>query len=187
MTYAEAQDELNILLGDSDDFTFTPEEKQRALTDAWRDRYLVTKATDSSNTFSNLTQTYTITGLTTVTDVQYNTSSNWPESLPSDAYSYNAGTLTIDKDYRYIIPEGSTLTVKGNYKLTISDSITNEQQIEYTLALAHYNTLKLLGAKKTNRFIKNDTNMNEIIALRNALTVDIRNLRQGLEQSYERA
>lgn len=187
MTYAEAQDELNILLGDSDDFTFTPEEKQRALTDAWRDRYIVSKATDTSNTFTKTTNTYAVTGLTTVTDVQYNTTDNWPESLPSDAYSYSASTLTIDKDYRHIIPEGSTLTIKGNYKLTTTDGITNEQQIEYMLALAHYNTLKLLGAKKTNRFIKNDTNMNEIIALRNALTVDIRNLRQGLEQSYERA
>jgi hypothetical protein len=187
MTYTEAQDELDILLGDSDNFTFTPEEKQRALKDAWRDRYIVTKATDSSEIYSQSTNNYTIVGLTTVTDVQYNITGQWPESLTSDAYSYNSGILTIDKNFRYEIPTGSTLTVKGNYKLTIADEITNEQQIEYVLALAHYNTLKLLGAKKTNRFIKNDTNMNEIIALRNALTVDIRNLRQGLEQSYERA
>jgi hypothetical protein len=187
MTYAEALDELNILLGDTDNFTFTPEEKQRSLKDAWRDRYIVNKVTDATNTYSSTTETYTTTGLTTVTDVKYNTSDSWKESLPSDAYRYSAPTLSIDKDYRYIIPTGSTLTIYGNYKLTITDDITNEQAIEYMLALAHYNTLKLLGAKKTNRFIKNDTNMNEIIALRNALAIDIRSLRQGLEQSYERA
>lgn len=187
MTYAEALDELNILLGDTDNFTFTPEEKQRALKDAWRDRFVVNKVTDATNTYSSTTETYTVTGLTTVTDVKYNTADSWKESLPSDAYHYSAPTISIDKDYRYVIPGGATLTVYGNYKLTTADDITNEQVIEYMLALAHYNTLKLLGAKKTNRFIKNDTNMNEIIALRNALTVDIRNLRQGLEQSYERA
>lgn len=31
-TFAEALEELNILLGDTDNFTFTPEEKTRALT-----------------------------------------------------------------------------------------------------------------------------------------------------------
>jgi hypothetical protein len=35
--------------------------------------------------------------------------------------------------------------------------------------------------------IKNDTNMNEIIALRNTLAADIVGLRQGLAQSYESA
>lgn len=187
MTYAEALSELDILLGDTDNFTFTPEEKQRSITDAWRDRFVVTKVSDATNTYSNLTRTYTITGLSTIREVRYNISGQWPETLPSEAYELvGTTTLNIEKDFRYMIPEGSTLTVNGNYKPTIADDITNEQMIEYVLALAHYNTLKLLGAKKTNRFIKNDTNMNEIIALRNALAVDIRGLRQGLEQNYER-
>jgi hypothetical protein len=188
MTYTEALSELDILLGDTDNFTFTVEEKQRAMQEAWRDRFVVTKVSDATNTYSNLTRSYTITGLSTVREVRYNITNQWPETLPSDSYELvGTTTLNIEKDYRYVIPEGATLTVNGNYKPTTTDDITNEQMIEYVLVVAHYSTLKLLGAKKTNRFIKNDTNMNEIIALRNTLALDIKNLRQGLEQSYERA
>lgn len=185
MTYSEGQDELNILLGDDGNFTFTPEEKQRALTDAWRDRFVIGTATDT-DTYTSTTRTYAVTGVTSIKEVQYNISTTWPETLPSDAWEYDGTTLYITKDYRHVIPEGATLTIKGKKKLTITDEITDELMIEYTLALAHYNSLKLLGAKKTNRFIKNDTNMNEIIALRNALAIDIRSLRQGLATSYER-
>ena len=186
MTYAEAQSELDILLGDSDDFTFTPEEKQRALTEAWRDRYLVTPTT-TTYTYDTTINTYAIPStMTTVTNVGYYTSDTWSKPLDSGAWEVIGSDLVIDNDYRYVIPSGATLDVRGNYKLTTSDEVTDANQIEYVLTLAHYNTLKLLGAKKTNRFVKNDVTMNEIIAVRRDLEAEIRGLRQGLQRAYER-
>lgn len=186
MTYDEGLAELDTILGDADDFTFTPEEKQRSLTQAWRDRYICIPVTNISNTYSNATQDYTVTSVPIPSELAYSTASTWSKPLPSEAWSFSGTTLTIDSDFRFIIPDGSTLRLKGRQKLTITDDIDNEQMIEYVLTLAHLNTLKLLGAKKTNRFIKNDTNMNEIIALRNTLALEATGLRQGLQTSYER-
>jgi len=186
MTYTEAQSELNILLGDSDNFTFTPEEKQRALTEAWRDRYLVTPTT-KTYTYANTTNTYAIPAtMTTVTNLGYSTTDTWDKPLDSGAWEIEGTDILIDNDYRYVIPSGATIKAKGNYKLTTADEVTDANQIEYVLALAHYSTLKLLGAKKTNRFVKNDTTMNEIIAMRRDIEMNIKNLRQGLQRAYER-
>lgn len=189
MDFDTAFDELNILLGDTDNFTFTPEEKTRALTEAWRDRYVTQKASGTA-TYSTATQSYDIDDVTAPSELAYSTADLWDQVLPSDAWEFDTdeGVLTITADYRYQIPQGATLTLRGRAKLTTSDAIndTNASLIEYVLTVAHYNTLKLLGAKKTNRFIKNDTNMNEIIALRRDLSVDIQLKRQGLARSYER-
>lgn len=186
MDFATGLSTLNIILGDTDNFTFTTEEKTRALTEAWRDRYVTTTASNTSNIFDSSIQDYTVTGIPVPVDLDYSTAGTWGLPLPSDAWHMSGNTLTINEGFRYIIPQGATLRIRGRYKLTITDSITNEQMQEYVLTLAHLATLKLLGAKKTNRFIKNDTNMNEIIALRNSLALDVRNLRQGLQSTYER-
>lgn len=187
MDFNALYDELNIILGDNDDFTFTPEEKQRALTQAINDRYVVKKTTGTF-TYSNQTRGYTIpSGVTTVMNLFYNSSDDWPQTLPGDAYDVIDGTVYIDFDYRYSIPDGATITVVGNNKLTTSDTITATNLQEYVLTTAHYNTLNLLGTKKTNRFIKNDTNMSEIIAMRRELQQTMMQQRQSLQRSYERA
>lgn len=187
-TFAALLDELDILLGDSDDFTFTPEEKTRALTEAWRDRYVV-QPVSATNTYSNQTRSYTFTGVSVIRELQYSTADTWQRSLPSEAWELIDGTVYIDYDHRYTIPDGATLTAIGRSKLSITDEIddANTNLIEYVLTIAHYNTLKLLGAKKTNRFIKNDTNMNEIIALRRDLQTDIQQKRQSLARNFERS
>jgi len=185
-TFADALTELNIRLGDDDNFTFTPEEKTSALTTAWRDRYVVNTVVDTNNTFNVSTQNYTINNVTSVSEVSYSNDSTWGDPLPSDAWSFSAPTLSFDQAYRYQIPASATIRVKGKYKLTTTDDITDDMVFEYVLKLAHLQTLTLLGAKKTNRFIKNDTNMNEIIALRNSLATEIIGMRQGFQQAYER-
>lgn len=187
MDYNALYDELNIILGDNDDFTFTPEEKQRALTQAINDRYVVKTATGSF-TYSTTSRAYALpSGVTTVRNLQYSTTADWPRTLPGDAYEVIDGTIYMDYDYRYDIPDGATITVIGNAKLDDTDTISATNLQEYILTLAHYNTLSLLGTKKTNRFIKNDTNMSEIIALRRELQQNILQQRQSLARNYERA
>lgn len=187
MDYNAFLSELNILLGDSDNFTFTPEEKQRCLKQAFNDRYVVDTATGTF-TYSNQTRAYALpAGITTVRNLQFNTVDSWPQTLPGDSYEVINSTIYIDYDYRFKIPTGATMTVIGNDKLTIADTITKTNLQEYILTLAHYNTLALLGTKKTNRFIKNDTNMNEILAIRRELQQNILQQRQSLARNYERA
>ena len=187
MDYTALYNELNIILGDSDNFTFTPEEKQRALKQAINDRYVV-KPAMGTFTYSSSTRGYTLpSGINTVRNLQYSSDSDWPRSLPGDSYEVIDGTIYMDYDYRYDIPDGATITVLGNDKLTITDTISSTNLQEYILTLAHFTTLSLLGTKKTNRFIKNDTNMSEIIALRRELQQNILQQRQSLARSYERA
>lgn len=187
MDFNALYDELNIILGDNDDFTFTPEEKQRALTQAINDRYVV-KAATGTFTYDNTVRAYAMpSGVTTVRNLQFNTTDSWNQTLPGDSYDVIDGTIYIDFDYRYMIPQGATITVIGNNKLTTTDTISATNLQEYILTLAHYNTLALLGTKKTNRFIKNDTNMGEIIAIRRELQQNILQQRQSLARNYERA
>lgn len=53
MTFNETKEELDITLGDSEDVTFTPEEKTRALTKAWNDPYVVKTVWDTTTTFDS--------------------------------------------------------------------------------------------------------------------------------------
>lgn len=186
MDFTTALDELNIILGDSDDFTFTPEEKTRALTEAWRDRYVALPA-NATNTYSVNSRTYTFTGLNTIKNIEYNTADAWGRQLPGSAYTLENGVVYIDYDFRYSIPDGATLTAFGYSHPDTATSLSGDNVIEYVLAVAQYNTLKLLGAKKTNKFLKNDTTMADIINQRRELERDILVKRQALQRSYERS
>ena len=52
MDFNTTLEELNITLGDTDNVTFTQEEKIRALRKAWNDPYVVDVVYDSSLVFS---------------------------------------------------------------------------------------------------------------------------------------
>lgn len=186
MDYATALQNLNIDLGDSDNFTFTTEEKQRALTQAWNDPYNVSVTWDESLTFDSSTYTYALPAT-----IEYfkglfykNDSNTFPKPLDNDAYSIVDGNIYISADYQYAIPNGSTLCIKGSKQLTTSDNLANDR-VEYVLKLARYNTLSMLGGKKANKFLQNDTSMAEIMAVRQTLEKEIANMRRRFTQSVE--
>lgn len=192
MDYDATLDELNIILGDTGNVTFTPEEKQRALTKAWKDPYVVKTDWDASLTFDTSTYQYTMpSSLTTVKDIYLsasNSSSDFPEKISSDLWEVVDGNIQFKPGANSVIPDGNTLYLKGNYKLDPdTDTLPTPGLEEYVLALAGSNTIDLLKYKKANLFLKNDTSMSELIALGRDFKLDVKEARNRLQREYESA
>lgn len=191
MTFAQSLDTLDTILGDAGDVTFTPEEKTRAMTRAWNDSYVVQTAWDESLTFTDTDYNYTVPAtLKTIKDIylsRSNDTGNFPEPISSELWEVVDGVLQFSPPANSVIPTGYTLYLKGNYKVTVSDTIDDAGLEEYVLSLAGVNTLTLLGFKKANLFLKNDTSMGELIALKRELQQDVREGRLRLQKDYEGA
>lgn len=190
MDYDASLDALNIKLGDSDDFTFTPEEKQRALTKAWNDSYVVRTVWDTSLTFDQTVYQYTLPAtVTTVKDIYLsasNTSADMPDPIDSDMWEVVVGKIQFSQYAGRLIPNGYTLYIKGNYKLDPdTDTLDTVNLQEYVLNVAGIETLNLLGFKRANRFLKNDTSMAELIGLKREFERDLEKNKQMLAKEYE--
>lgn len=186
MTFEQLKTELNTALGDDDNFTFTDNEKTRALTEAVNDRYVVDEVFDDSLTYSTSTWQYTVpSAVTVVQELQMAFSDDSsPERIPKEAWEVVDDKIHIDVRYRHILRDGRTLYVKGLNKLDAGDTITKVGTQEYILNLAQYNTLKLLTQKKVNRFLKNDTTMSELVGLRGQLWQDVQEYRTRIRRIF---
>lgn len=192
MDFTSVTADLNILLSDTDNFAYSTDEKSRALTEAWNDKYVFNDIWDSSLTFSVSTYQYVKpTVLTTIKEVNLSRSvtSNgyvdYPEPIAQNLWKMIAGKLQFDPHARSIIPDQSVLYLRGNYKLAVADSLVTQAQKEYVLALAAFKCLKVLGYKRVNRFLKNDTTMAEIIALKRDCQMEIKDYRMRFQREYE--
>lgn len=191
LTFTAALTELNTILGDSGDVTFSSGEKTRALTKAWRDSHVINEVWDTSLTYSTGTYQYTLpTSLNSIKDIYISTTGSSepsPEPLDNDMWELINDKIQFTWEADQVIPNGYTLYIKGNYKLTTDDSITATTMQEYVLALAGVETLKLLAFKKANLFTKNDVTMSELIGLKRELQQDVVDLRRRLRRSWESA
>jgi hypothetical protein len=179
--------ELNIRLGDTDNFTFSTEEKTSAVTEAINDQYVVEEVLDSSLTYANGTWQYAVpSGVTVVQELLMNISqdSGAPDRISNEAWEVVGNTINIDYRYRDTLRDGRTLYIKGLNKPDNTDTITNKGLQEYVLALALYNTLKTLTNKKMNRFLKNDTTMAELINVRGLMWRDVEEYRKRVRRQY---
>jgi hypothetical protein len=192
VNFDDTYEQINITLGDSDDVTFTPEEKNRALQRAWKDSYVVNKVNDSTLTFSANTDTYTLpTALNTVTDISIspsNSTADFRMTIPADLYDVTNGSIVFKNSANSLLQDGYTLYIKGNYKYDYTaDTLTGDSLQEYVIALGAYNTLSALAYKKVNLFLKNDTTLSELIALKRDLKQEVLELRAKLQRSFESA
>lgn len=191
MDFATAQSTLDTILGDAANITFSVAEKTRALTRAWNDAWVTKRVWDTSLTYTQGTYQYTrpatITALQDIYISPTGSSQPFPEPISNDLWEEVAGKIQFNQKADYTIPSGSVLYIKGRYKFVTTDSLTTVNMQEYVLALAGYNTLTLLAHKKANLFIKNDTTMGELVALRRELKVDIAESRNRLHKEYESA
>lgn len=190
MTFEETKTELNITLGDTDNVTFTPEEKIRALQKAWNDSYVVKIVWDSTLTFNSTVATYTVpTSIDTVKGIYIsnsNSSSDNPDPIDAGLWSVIDGSIHFSALAGRTIPTGYTLYIKGGKKYDYAtDTLPTVNLQEYVIALAGYNTLGLLGFKKANLFLKNDTSMGELITLKRDLKDDIREARAKLLREFQ--
>jgi hypothetical protein len=189
MTFDESLAKLNIELGDSSNFAFTPEEKTRAMTNAWNDNFVVVEEWDDSLTFVNTSSEYTLPStVKNIHDIYIDRdSTGFKEPIPSDLYIIVDGVIRFSKKAYYYIPTNSVLYIKGVNKVTISDTIddNNTKLIEYVLSLAQVRCLKLITNKRALSFLKNDTSMAELVAARREAEKDIVYYRQQFRRDYE--
>lgn len=191
LDFTTALTTLNTTIGDSSDTTFSSSEKQRALTKAWNDSYVTNEVWDTSLTYSTGIYQYALPAtLTSLQDIYISVtgiSSPFPDPIDNDLWELVNGKIQFTWRADAIIPNGYTLYLKGRYKLTTSDSISDINMQEYVLALAGVETLKMLTHKKANLFTKNDVTMGELITLKRDLQQDVITLRRMLRRSWESA
>lgn len=191
MDFNTASTELDIVLGDEADVTFSESEKTRALTRAWNDSYVVIPVWDTSLTYKQGAYQQALpTTLTTLQDIYLaptGSTQPMPEPISNDLWEMVAGNIQFRQKADWIIPTGYVLYLKGRYKLTTDDTLDTVDLQEYVLSLAGVNTLTLLAHKKANLFIKNDTTMGELIGLRRELITDVKELRTKLAKEFESA
>ena len=190
MDYAATLAALNIALGDTGNVTFTPEEKERALTKAWNDSYVVQPVWNTTLTFASGTYQYALpTGVTTVKGIYIRPAgtSDTPTQIDPSFYSVVGSNIQFNPNSS-VIPAGYGMYVKGNYKLDPdTDTLSSVNLQEYVIALAGVNTLYLLGYKKANLFLKNDLTMSELVTLRREFQRDVAEYRARLQKEYEDA
>lgn len=180
---------LNSLVNDSDNFTFTTDLKTDALTTAWNDGYVVVPVWDSTITFTPGTWQYSVpVSMTTVHDIylQRDTSLN-PEPIDSTLYEVVAGNIQFLAKAGLVINDNYQLFVKGAYKLTVNDSLTTADMQNYVVNLAGQVLLRKLGFMKVFRFLQNDTTLADIINLRKTIDTDVALYRQALVREFESA
>lgn len=191
MDFATAGTELNLILGDTADTTFSPEEKTRALTKAWNDSFVVNVVWDSSLTYTRGVYQYALpAALTTLKDIflaPTGSTQPYPEPIDNEMWDLVNRNIQFNSHASRVIPNGYVLYLKGNYKLATTDSLSTVNMQEYVLSLAGVNTLTLLTFKKANLFLKNDTSMSELIGLRRELQADVKEARTRLLREYESA
>lgn len=190
MTFTESKTELNIRIGDTNNVTFTDEEKTSALHKAWNDSYVVKTVWDSSLTFDASTYQYAVpTGVSVVKDIYVkptNSTQTEPQKVASNLWEVVDGNIQFKNYANTHIPDGYILYIKGAKKLDYAtDELETTGLQEYVLSLAGYNTLGLLTYKKANLFLKNDTTMNELINLRREMERDVVRERARLQREYE--
>jgi len=168
---------------------FSDDEVTQFLTDAWNDKYAVNPLVwDSSLTFDakDTTFRYTIPAtLTTVSGIYITrTDTDFPEEIDTKLWEVMGNTIQFTDRALQVIPDGFTLYLRGRYKVTTSDTITDIGLEQYIVALAGYNALRYLLMKRLVQFLKNDTSVAEIVAARRELYADMVRWRQQLQAEF---
>lgn len=189
MDIADLLTELNIRIGDTSDFTFTSDEKTSALESAINDKYVVTDNWDTSLTFSTGTYQYTKpAGVDIIEDIyiKADNSQDYPEPIDSGLWEVFGDNIQFTPGAD-VVPQGYSLYLKSNEKSSTADTFTEPKVQEYLLALAQLRLYRTMLAKKTMRFLKNDTTVGEIVATKRDLESEVAYYRQSLTKGYQSA
>lgn len=180
--------ELNIRIGDTDNFTFTSNEKTSALTEAFNDDYVVKDKWDTTLTFDTGTYQYAKpSDVDVVLDIYLrpDNSQDEPEKIDSSLWEVIGSNIHFKNYASNIIPDGYTLYLRAKTKYDSDDTIIETNLQEYILTLAQLRLYKIMLNKKSMRFLKNDTSVAEIVAIKRDLEQDVIRYRQRLPKSYQ--
>ena len=162
MTFTDLLTRLNRELRDSDNNTFTEEEKVEALTRAVEDDAVCAVEIDTSNLFTMGTRDYPISDeIRQIYRMQLIGSSGALTPFDNGGYSFVANTLTVDEKYVNSIPTGTTMRIEWARKLDVGDDIP-DYLVPYVLNMGIYYTTEVLASGKVNRFLRNDVSLSEI-------------------------
>lgn len=187
MDYNDLLAQLNIRISDSDNFAFTAEEKQDALTEAFNDSHVLTEVWDSSLTFNLGTYQYAKpSGVDVVRDIYIKPDNNQdePEKIDSNLWEVVGANIHLKRASLHI-PDGWTLYIKGYTKLDTDDTVSSAGMWEYILNLAQLKLFRMFGVKKSFKFVPNDTSVAEIVAMKNELQREVDEYRRRLPRSWE--
>lgn len=191
MTYSEFYDELNIRIGDTDNFTFTTEEKQAALTDTYRDDVVGQITIDTSLTYASGDYQYPLPAtMTAVKDIYLSpVSTDYPAPLDSSYYTVVDGNIEFINSTKNVITDGNTLYVRGWTPYTVDDSIpdTNTNLIGYILVATQLKLYRTLLNKKSFRFLRNDTSVSEIVASKREWERELMTYKNNIQRQFESA
>lgn len=189
LTFSSALTQLKLLTSQTANFTFTDDELTQGLQEAWQNTYVCNNLLDSSVSFVSGTYEYSIPAtLTTVTAIFYKPTSTDPmRELDKSLYTIINGKIEFVDIANYWLNDTYTLYIKGRYKLTLTDSLTTDNLVNYVLSLAAYLLLKRLSYKHTFLFLKNDTSMADIINARRDMQADMLTYKQALLREFQSA
>lgn len=179
--------ELNVRIGDTDNFTFTSDEKTSAINEALNDDYAITDKWDTSLTFVTGTYQYAKpSDVDVVNDIyiKADNSQDYPEKIASSLWEVQGANIQF-KPGADTIPNGYTLYLKAKTKYSTSDTIAEVSVQQYILALAQLRLYRIMLAKKSMRFLKNDTTVGEIVAIKRDLEQDVMKYKQRMPRAYQ--
>jgi hypothetical protein len=188
LAFADALTQLKLLTSQTTNFTFTDDELTQALTEAWQNSYVCNPVFDSSTSFQSGTFTYAIPAtMTVMQSIWYNPTTSTPlQLLDRRLYTIPGdGTFVFIDDACRWLSDTYTLYIKGRKKLAITDNLTTDGLVNYVISLAAFMLLKRLALKSAFQFLKNDTSMSEIIAIRNSFQSDVLTYKQALQREFE--
>ena len=182
MQFTNFLTQLNLMLGDSNNFALSTDQKSQNLTAAFNDNWAVTVAWDNSLTFSISQYQYAIPPtITNVTDIYLERDvSQFPEAISRELWEVVQGNIQFNNMAHWTIPDTYPLWLKGYYKIQTTDTITDVRLQQYILSLAGWFCLRNLTYTKLNSFLRNDTTIQELIASRTEMMRDITTFRQQL-------
>lgn len=197
LSFANALIQLKTLTSQTANFTFTNDELTAALTTAWQDSFVVTTVWDQTLTYVTGTWQYTVPAtLTSVKEIYIilpdftpettpGTSTQYPGRVDKSLWEVVAGKIQFAQDAQNYIGSNHTLYLKGNYRLTTSDTLPTVNLINYVLWLAANTLMNQLLLKSAFVFLRNDTTIGEIVAAQKITEGQMLQYKQRLAREFE--
>lgn len=182
MVFNDFFNDLNNILGDTNNFALSITQKTQNLTQAFNDKYAVTPVWDNSLTFSINTYQYALPAdITTVSDVYLERDvSQFPEYIGRDLWEVINGNLQFNNIAHWTIPDQYPIWLKGYYKVQTTDTINDVGLQNYILSLAGWYCLRNLTYTKLGSFLRNDTTIAELLNSRKEMFSDVMEFRRQL-------
>lgn len=186
MQFADFLNQLNLMLGDVNNFALTIDEKTQNLTNALKDQYVVKQVWDNSLVFSISQYQYPIPATVSVVDDIYleRTSDQFPDPIDANLWEQIAGNIQFKTAAQWKIPDQYPIWMRGKYKFTVSDTINDEALQNYILALAGWISLRNLAYTKLLSFVRNNSTINDMLNMRKEMKNDVMEYRAQLATSF---